>query len=587
MKIHVLPDALASRIAAGEVVERPASVVKELMENALDAGATEISVALEKNGAALIRISDNGEGMAADDLLVAIERHSTSKLRDESDLFRIATLGFRGEALPSIAAVSRVDIISRSASDASGHRLRVEGGRRQELAPVACAVGTTVTVRDLFFNTPARLKFLKSPATELSHICDVFNRLALARPDVHFRLLHDGRMLADYVAARDSGERLRQVFGRELAEKLIAFSLRRDALSISGHASTAPLSFPNARYLQTFVNGRYVRDRVINHAVLSGYETLLMRGRYPAAVLFLELPAGEVDVNVHPAKYEVRFRRQPVVYDAVVAALREALRAGPRRSRAEIAVERAAGTDAVMEPSLPYGAAALAHRLPAASALTMPAPAGEAATMQAAAATSDAAVTGFFSSLKVLGQIFGCYLVCASSRGLAIIDQHAAHERVVFEHLKAQLARGAVQKQSLLVPQILELPAGEENLLEGRLESLERFGFSVEPFGPSGYAVTAAPALLPEGDYREIVRRMVAEIAEIDGSHAARVTLEERLATIACHGVIRAHRKLEAAEMQALLEALDRIDFATQCPHGRPLLVEFTGPDLERLFKRV
>ena len=310
MPIIRLPESLASRIAAGEVVERPASVVKELVENALDAEAQEISVWVERSGASLIRVSDDGTGMPFADLPLAVERHSTSKLRDEADLFWIATLGFRGEALPSIASVAKVEIASRIREAATGYRLCVEGGKRGDPVPAGCAPGTTVEVRDLFFNTPARRKFLKSPATELGHVCDVVNRMALAYWEVHFRLYHEGRMVSDYVVVPGVQERAEQVLGRELAAAMAPFSTDHGKVKVSGFLSTSPSSFSSSRYLLTYVNRRFVRDRVLSHAVLQGYETLLMKGRYPAVVLFVWVPFQEIDVNVHPAKYEVRFRRQ-------------------------------------------------------------------------------------------------------------------------------------------------------------------------------------------------------------------------------------------------------------------------------------
>lgn len=573
MKIIVLPEDWISRIAAGEVVERPASVVKELMENAVDAGAREISVWVEGSGTSLIRVSDDGEGIAADELPLALERHSTSKLRDEADLFRISTLGFRGEALPSIASVSRLEIVSRPRQERVGCRLRVEGGKKGEAAAAGCPAGTTVEVRELFFNTPARRKFLKSPATELSHICDVVNRMALAYAEIHFRLYHGSGMLCDYVAAAHAGDRLHQVLGAEVSEALAPFSAGRGKMEIAGFLSAAPSSFSNSRYLYTYVNGRFVRDRILTHAVLQGYETLLMKGRYPAVVVFLRIPYEEVDVNVHPAKYEVRFRRQSEVHEAVTEAVREGLREKARAPSLARHWERP--VFAVQEPALPYAA-----RPQQGSRVSGRADVGGVESKR------DERPADFFSSLKILGQLLGCYLVCASTRGMALIDQHAAHERVTFEKMRQQLERGEVERQNLLIPQILELPVGEAALFEQRLGILEDLGFTVEGFGPGKFAIKAAPALLPEGDYRGLMRQMVAEFAEVGQSREAREELEERLMTIACHSVIRANRKLEREEMRALLRELDEIDFATQCPHGRPVLVEFTQEQLEKMFKR-
>jgi DNA mismatch repair protein MutL len=577
VRIEILSQEMASRIAAGEVVERPASVVKELVENALDANASEIFVWIEKSGSALIRVLDNGEGMAAEDLELAVERHATSKLKDNDDLLRIATLGFRGEALPSIGSVSRMAIVSRARSAASGSLLVVEGGKKDALRPTAAAFGTAVEIRDIFFNTPARRKFLKAPATELSHICDVINRMALAYPRVHFRLHHDARTVADYVAVSDPKDRLTQVLGHGAAKGLAAFGWRQGELAVHGFLSSAPISYPNARYLFTFVNRRSVRDKVLTHAVLFGYETLLMKGQYPAVVLCLELPFGEVDVNVHPAKYEVRFRRQSEVHQAVSGAIRQALRHEAKEPGAVRLAAPAAQFAGVAEPALPYTASAPSMRAAAVSVQPL----------FGRPAHPDGAQQGFFSSLRILGQILGCYLVCSSADGLALIDQHAAHERVAFEKLRRQLEAGKVESQTLLMPEAVELSAGEIMLLEENLAVMERFGFMLEPFGPGCHEITAVPALLPAGDSGPLVRQMIAELAEVDVSARLRQRLEERLATIACHSVVRANRALEIDEIRALLGDLDRIEFATQCPHGRPVLLQFRREELEKLFKRI
>ena len=568
---------MANRIAAGEVVERPASVVKELIENSLDAGATEIAVSIEKSGTMLIRVTDNGEGMGPEDLALAVERHATSKLTNEGDLFHVVTLGFRGEALPSIGSVARMEITSRPQLSGVGYRIRVEGGKKDPPFMVGSSVGTNVEIKEIFFNTPARRKFLKSPATELSHICDAVNRMALAYPGVHFRLSHDGRNIADYPSVSARIDRLHQVLGREIARALASFSSAGGQLEISGYLSSAPASFPNSRYLMTFVNRRFVHDKVVSHAVLHGYETLLMKGQYPAAIVFLEIPSTEVDVNVHPAKHEVRFRRPSDVHDAVAEAIRQALKQEAKGLSSPALAMESAGFAGVMEKPLPYLTPTLQPDKPFLKPEVFP------MTGVREGSTRE----GFFSSLDILGQILGCYLVCVSARGLALIDQHAAHERVAFERLRQQLNAGAVQKQNLLIPQAIELTAGELMLLEQKLPILERFGFLLEPFGPNSYAITSVPALLPEGDYRQIVRQMVAELAELENSEKLRQHLEERLATIACHSVIRANRRLEMTEMRALLQDLDQIEFATQCPHGRPVVIEFSRDQLDRMFKRV
>jgi DNA mismatch repair protein MutL len=579
VKIIVLPDSWASRIAAGEVVERPSSVVKELVENSLDAGAKEISIWIEGSGASLIRVSDDGEGMAGEDLVLSVERHATSKLKEEADLFRIATLGFRGEALPSIASVSKLKMTSRTRGESVGCRVSVEGGVKQEPTEVGCPVGTTVEVRELFFNTPARRKFLRSPPTELGHICDVINRTALAFPAVHLRLYHAGKTLCDYPGTPRMEDRLRQVLGAEVSVDMASFSSRHGNVDVTGFLSVAPASFPNTRYLMTYVNHRFVRDRILTHAVLEGYETLLMKGRYPATVLHVSVPFGEVDVNVHPAKYEVRFRRQTEMHDLIVAAVRTGLRERARKAMA---------TSLNFNTAAPWATMGV-HESPQSYRSFNK---GEQAEIEAPPAQfpetqHQEKQSGAFASLEVLGQLLGCYLVCSSANGLVLIDQHAAHERVAFEKLRDELNEGSLEHQSLLLPQIIELPFAESTRVESMLELLDQIGFTIEPFGTNCFALKAIPSVMPPGDYREAVRRMAAEAAEIEKGGELRRGLEERLMTIACHSVIRANRRLARDEMRALLTALDEVEFATQCPHGRPVMVEFSRSHLDRLFKRV
>jgi len=404
--------------------------------------------------------------------------------------------------------------------------------------------------------------------------------MALAYPTVHFRLQHDGRNIADYVAVKEAKDRLQQVLGRDLGRKLKLFSWQGNSLSVSGFLSAAPVSFPNARYLYTFVNRRYVRDKVVTHGVLQGYDTLLMKGQYPAVVLFLDMPYADVDVNVHPAKYEVRFRRQAEVHEAVAEAVRQALRTEARQPGPPSQQYSSVPLGMIREAPLPYFE-------PAPHPSVFELLRADSAIEDDTVALAERHQRSYFSSLNILGQILGCYLVCSSNSGLALIDQHAAHERIAFERLRFQLHTGRIEKQHLLVSQLLELSAGEMMLLEQKRPVLEKFGFDVEPFGPSSYAINAAPALLPEGDYTDLVKQMVAELAEVDASNRLRQHLEDRLATIACHSVIRANRKLEPAEMRALLSDLDTIEFATQCPHGRPVLIEFSSEQLERMFKRI
>ncbi len=577
MSIVLLPNGLISRIAAGEVVERPASVVKELVENSLDADAKEVSVWVEASGASLIRVSDDGEGIPFEDMPMAVKSHATSKLKNDEDLFNISTLGFRGEALPSIGSVSRMEIISRTRKEEMGSRLLVDGGKREEPSRVGCPVGTTVEVRDLFIKIPARRKFLKSPGTELSHISDVINRMALAHEKVHLRLFHGGRTLSDYVVTPGFQDRLEQVLGPDIGRGMIPFSWKDGKIGISGYLSAAPSSFPNSRYLMSFVNRRYVRDRILTHAVLQGYETLLMKGRYPAVVLFLDVPFSDVDVNVHPAKVEVRFRRQGEVHEAVVAAVCNGLKREAKRPGIKTGPSVGQPFSGVRERPFIYSSPLAANNLSLFKADSVEAP----------PAHEDWTRRGFFSSLDVLGQILGCYIVCQSNEGMALIDQHAAHERVAFEKMRLQIEQGKVECQELLIPQVLEFPVSESVLLEQWLGAMNQVGFAVEAFGRNTFAIKAVPALFPAGDWSQVLRRMVAELAEVGKSAEISHELKERLMTIACHNVIRANRRLTRDEIYALLGELDGVDFATQCPHGRPVFVEFSQPELEKMFKKI
>ncbi len=589
MTIAVLPDNLIDRIAAGEVVERPASVVKELMDNALDAGASEISVVVDGNGTSLIRVSDDGGGVAFEEVPLAFERHSTSKIRSEADLVEIATMGFRGEALPSIGSVAVVEMVSRPAAQESGCRYRVENGRKGSPVVAGCPAGTTVEVRDLFYHVPARLKFMKSPRTEIKYVSDVVDRMALAHPSVHFRLHHGGKRLADHVAATSLQERVRQVFG-DAGSELTPFSLTREHLRCTGFASQAPKSFGNTRYMVTFVNRRFVRDKLLTHAMLKAYDTLLMKGRYPAAILYLELPHGYVDVNVHPAKTEVRFRRQSELYETVLSAVRGGLKTAaqgtpptaPSGLRERLEASQPTG---VGEPTAAYRAASVHPSLPLQSRPFSFA-VGNPDTVLRATGNAAPAESGPFSSLTVVGQVLGCYILCHGAPGMVLIDQHAAHERIAFQRMRSDLEQGRIERQELLIPQIMEVSVSEAMVLEEQLGALERAGFTLESFGRNTFSLRTVPALLTQGDYRDAVRAMISEFAETGRSTELHHGYQERLMTIACHSVIRASRALEKEEMEALLRELDETEFATQCPHGRPVMVQFSRGQLERMFRR-
>ncbi len=592
-RIRVLPTEVADQIAAGEVVERPASVVKELVENSLDAGAGRIEIELEQAGSGLIAVVDDGCGMSAEDAVCAFSRHATSKLASVADLERITTLGFRGEALASIAAVSRAALTTRRAADLSGTRVSVQHGVVQEIREAGAAVGTRLEVADLFGNTPARRKFLKSPATEVGHVSELVTRMALAWPQVGFALRHGGRALLEFAPVDDDVERMRQVFRAERAHAMLAFASRGAAGYAGGWLSDSHLTFPSPRQIYTYVNRRYVRDKLVTHALLAGYSTLLMHGRYPAAVVFLDVPFEDVDVNVHPAKSEVRFRRAGAVHELLVEAVQGRLR---EQSRAgSPAVARAPAPE--MPLRMPAGAAPPQWAPPTPLRLIDPMLTTEAtpfsesrvdrvAPLPAMPEAATAEPGGFFASLRVVGQVFEGYLVCASEEHLVLIDQHAAHERVTFERLRAACDSGCVPRQQVLVPVVVEVGPREATLLSEQVEALDSLGFEIEPYGGTSFAVRAVPALLGDVDAAALLRDLAEELAEVGRSRRVNEAAEAVLARLACHSAVRIGHSLGREQIRALLVAMDRADFSGNCPHGRPAFISLSRGDLERWFKR-
>ncbi len=607
-RIRVLRPEVADKIAAGEVVERPASVVKELVENSLDAGARQIRIELEDAGIGLIAVVDDGEGMSADDAVRAFARHATSKVNAVEDLFRITTLGFRGEALASIAAVSTTTLTTRRAAALGGTQVLVRGGNVADVRAAGTAPGTRVEVVDLFGNTPARRKFLKAPATEVGHVSELITRTALAWPQVSFILRHGQRTLLDYPAVADWPERVAQVFGRERAAAMLPFHGHGVAGSIRGWLSGSHLSFPSNRQIFTYVNARYVRDRLVSHALVAGYSTLLMHGRYPAAAVFIDMPAEEVDVNVHPAKSEVRFRRGGAVHDLITRAVSERLRspapagqplAAPAPSSADdtlsqltIALRPLRGDTPlrlVPTPVAPAVAAPLEtpHFEPSGDPPVASSPllAPTIPTRQLSRLPAPASA-GFFAALRVIGQAFEGYLVCEGSEALVVIDQHAAHERVTFERLRRAYADGGVTRQRLLVPVVVDVGAQAAPVVREQLAALESLGFELEPFGGSSFAVRAVPALLGDIDAATLVRDLAEELIEVGRSRRVTQAAESVLARLACHSAVRVGQTLGPDQIRALLVAMDSIDFAGNCPHGRPAFITLPRGDLERLFRR-
>jgi len=584
--VRILSESLANKIAAGEVVERPASVVKELIENALDAGATDIRLEISAGGRRLIRVSDNGHGMSREDALLALERHATSKIRSDQDLETILTLGFRGEALPSIASVSRLRLKSREAGSIEGTEITAEGGTVRSVTACGMAVGTDLTVEQLFFNTPARLKFLRSAETEAAHVGDLMVRMAISRPDVSFSYYHDGRELLRVVPG-DLRQRLLKLAARDAT--LFPVDGETAAARISGYLAPPAAARSTTSAMFTYINGRFVRDKVIQHAIMQAFRPILEKGRYPLVALFIELPAGEVDVNVHPTKHEVRFRRQAQVHDTIQGVLEEVLRDSPWLQRRE-APQRP-------EPARPYttpppsshreGVQQALDRFMAATPVAppriyeQPEPYRPPEPPAASEPTS-----GYFSGLSVIGQFRAAYILCQAEDRLVIIDQHAAYERVRFEQLKAGFATGGIESQRLLLPDTLELSFSEADTVRRYLNILEPLGFELEEFGGQTWRINAVPRIVAEQDHCRLLRDLLAELAE-QGSNAHFDQLrDELLARVACHSVVRGSHPLERRQMEELLRAMDRTDFSAHCPHGRPVSHEITLRELEKFFNR-
>lgn len=570
-KIHVLPPAVANVIAAGEVVERPASVVKELVENAIDAGATEIVIRLDNAGKSRMTVSDNGCGMNPEDAVLALQRHATSKLRVAEDLHRVRTLGFRGEALPSIAAVSAFRLTTRTADASCGTEVRVDTGQRVSVREIGAPVGTTVEVRELFATIPARRKFLKGERTELAHIQDFVTRLALAVPQIRFRLEHGGRVLLACHTTADLLQRLQELFGAEMCTQIIP--LREEgAMSLCGYCGSPRLARPGASQLYTVVNGRPIRDRVIQHAIIEGYRTFIPHGEQPFAVLLLTVPPDEVDVNVHPAKAEVRFVQSGAVHHYISTAVRKCL-------------EGSRAIEATRTPPQYDRAVAVAdHHAQRVSPLQV----SEAlAFYQPRSPVPDAAAAAP-APFKPLGQIAATYLLYeAPGGGLLIVDQHAAHERIGYEALKATLQAGTIERQVLLTPCVVELGPTECAALETCAADLATVGFEIEPFGERSVAVISIPTLLGATvDVPTLLREIAAEVHDHGRSTAVEARLDHLLATMACHAQIRAGDRLVAPELAALVDDLQRGMSKDRCPHGRPTWVAFPKAEIEKWFKR-
>ena len=644
--IHILPEQVASQIAAGEVVERPASALKELVENSLDAGARSISVEIERGGAALIAVGDDGCGMGREDAILSLRRHATSKIRDAADLAAIRTMGFRGEALASIASVARFRMITRRTADLAGVEIVADAGEISLTRECAAAPGTRIEVRELFFNTPARLKFLKTVATEQGAAAEVIARLAIAHWRVAFKLAAEGRVVYDLARAASVLERMRQLHGAKVASRMLHFDSQHAGARVFGLATISQDSYPTPRMVFTFVNRRAVRDRVLQRAVQQAYDTLIPRGRYPATAVFVEMRPEDVDVNVHPMKTEVRFRNSGAVFEAVYHALRArladqtsnqtldgapsavaqhsqplgaligpsdaapTLRLVPDAPALARAEQRVLGLGA---PGLKWNSSTAAEVAALYDAPDAPArddlsgtlaPAGVLAP-QAAAISGGAQVGAqviplahpgekqipekpipMYSRLRVVGQLFAGYIALESDDGLILVDQHAAHERVTFEKLRAELRAGGIRVQAMLTAVPIELNPARAPQVYQALGEFRAMGFELEPFGPATLLLKGAPAVFGAEGGARLLAEMIDAMGE-DGFRSGGATaFEDLLKQLACHGSVRVGRVLRDPEISALLEELDRTEFKTNCPHGRPVHIQWGRGLIERMFRR-
>jgi DNA mismatch repair protein MutL len=591
--IRRLPDHVVNRIAAGEVVERPASVAKELVENALDAGATRVDVVTAGGGKSLVRVADDGIGMRRGELALAVDRHCTSKLPGDV-LDEIATLGFRGEALASIGAVARLAVQSRHRDEEHAWSILVEGGKLGEPQPASRAAGTQIEVSDLFFATPARLKFLRSDRAEANAVADAVRRLALAHPHVRFTLTGADRSPLDYAAQHGEGalgRRVAQVLGQEFVENAMPIKAEREGVRLSGLAGLPTFNRANSLQQFMFVNGRPLRDPLLTGALRAAYADVLARDRFPVAALFLELRPAEFDVNVHPAKLEIRFRDPGLVRGLIVGAIRDALAVEGFRAAASGGTATISAFRSELRPRTAGGGGWQGWAAPQSPGF---AEEGQAAFAVIDRPSADARATQSAPDATALSRPLGAaraqlhanYIVAQTADGLVIVDQHAAHERIVYEKLKAGLEGRPVARQILLIPEVVELPRDDVERVAARAEELKQVGLVAEPFGPGAVAVTETPAMLGEVDAAALIRDIADDLAEWDASTRLKERLDHIAATMACYGSVRAGRRLRPEEMDALLREMEATPQSGQCNHGRPTYVELKLADVERLFGR-
>jgi DNA mismatch repair protein MutL len=579
-KIEVLPESISQIIAAGEVIERPASVVKELMENAVDAGSSEITVELKAGGLQLIRVVDNGEGMDQEDVPVALQRYATSKIKNAEDLYAIHTLGFRGEALPSIAQVSKMTLQTKTPHSLSGTKVICEGGEIKTISERGCPIGTEVEVKHLFYNIPVKRKFLKSVRSELRYALNHFLRLSLSHPTISFKFIHDGRTLHEHLKTESPLVRIEAIFGKEIYRHLQPIGFEEGGIWISGFASLPSFSKRNAEGIYFYVNQRFVKDRMIYKAILDAYRHILPGNQFPVVILFINLPPSTVDVNVHPTKAEVKFKDPERVYQAVFAAIRMVLEEGLSRSE-EMAPGGGRGEWVFQKSVQPSFFVQETLSLP--SSLVNRNEEGILTVQEGGGIQWEAEKKWPYT---VLGQIRGTYILCEGEGNLIFIDQHAAHERILFEKFKKEYENRSMISERLLLPILIELSVEESYILESSGEALKGIGFEIEPVGEKLFAIQSIPSFIDQKDPKEIVREILDELSFLEKQGKGEEAIHTILVTLACHSAIRGNFILKKEEMDKLVENLASFHPTTTCPHGRPIFFVLPLDDLKKQFKR-
>jgi DNA mismatch repair protein MutL len=601
--IRILPEILSNQIAAGEVVQRPSSVVKELVENSIDANATSITIEIVKGGKSLIRISDNGIGLGRDDALLAIERYATSKIFTKEDLFSISTMGFRGEALPSIASVSKFALVTRTKDSAIGTKIEIAGGKIRDVSDVGAPVGTMVEVNHLFFNTPARKKFLKSDSTETSHIADAISGMALGNPHIQFRLFLNSKLQKNFALSDDLFQRSVRIFGQDLADKLYAFEHFDPFIKIHGYCSNPLVTRSTSSKIFLFVNNRLIYDRGLIAAIFKGYKGRIMKGRFPLGVFFIDIAFDQVDVNVHPSKREIKFFNGRQVYQAMAKTIAGSLvreqqnmteyskiqpvadkAEKPEIEKFEYAHEKfmSLHTDKIEQTSIPWKTVVPVETRDNFIRQNTPDLAPDLASGQASGQETKAP-----PKMKIIAQVMGTYIIVETCDGLMLVDQHAAHERIVYEQLKQRYKTLAVQSQALIVPETLELSFREASFLSEILEDFRTIGIEIEPFGGSTFIIKAVPSIIDEKEIKPLIVEIIETALVKKDGFSKNEWLEKCLILMACHSAIRANLNLGTLEIQKLMSDLEHCENSRHCPHGRPIMISWSKVQIEKLFKRL